>query len=89
VLNELSVFLESQVATRVRIESHTDSGVDETANQLLTQQQAEVVVTYLAQQGLDRARMEIVGYGSRMPIDTNRTPDGRTRNRRIEIYVIP
>ncbi len=89
VLNELSVFLESQVATRVRIESHTDAGVDETANQLLTQQQAEVVVAYLVEQGIDRTRMEIVGYGSRMPIDTNRTPDGRTRNRRIEIYVIP
>jgi outer membrane protein OmpA-like peptidoglycan-associated protein len=89
VLNELSVFLESQVATRVRIESHTDSGVDETANQLLTQQQAEVVVVYLVEQGIGRTRMEIVGYGSRMPIDTNRTPEGRTRNRRIEIYVIP
>ncbi len=89
VLNELSVFLESQVSMRVRIEAHTDSGVDEAGNQLMTQMQAQVVVDYLAEQGIDRARMEVVGYGSRMPIDTNRTPEGRTRNRRIEIYVIP
>lgn len=89
VLNELSVFLDSQAGMRVRIEAHTDSGVDEAGNQLLTQMQAEKIVDYLAEQGIDRIRMEVVGYGSRMPIDTNRTPEGRTRNRRIEIYVIP
>ena len=89
VLNELSVFLDSEGVMRVRIESHTEATGDEAANQLLTEQQAQIVVDYLVQQGVARNRMEVVGYGSRMPIDSNRTPEGRQRNRRIEIYVIP
>ncbi len=89
VLNELSVLLDSHATMRVRIEAHTDAGGDSAGNDLLTAQQAQLITEYLVEQGIDRDRMEVIGYGARMPIDTNRTPDGRQRNRRIEIYVIP
>ncbi len=88
VLSELSVLLESHADTRIRIEAHTDNTLDDASAKTLTEQQASVVLEYLANQGVDRARMEAVGFGSTMPIDTNRTPEGRANNCRIEIYII-
>jgi outer membrane protein OmpA-like peptidoglycan-associated protein len=88
VLSELSVLMESHADKHIRIEAHTDNALDDAGAKTLTVQQANVVLEYLANQGVNRARMEAVGFGSSMPIDTNRTPEGRAANCRIEIYVI-
>jgi outer membrane protein OmpA-like peptidoglycan-associated protein len=39
--------------------------------------------------GVARARMGIRGYGESQPIASNETEDGRSRNRRVEIKVVP
>ncbi len=88
VLSELSVLLESQTSSRIRIESHYDNSLDDATAKTLTQQRATVLKEYLSKQGIDAARLEAVGFGSTMPIDTNRTPEGRAANARIEIYII-
>ncbi len=88
VLSELSVLLESRPTMRIRIEAHTDSNGDAATNQTLTVEQSRSVRDYLAAQGVDPSRMEAVGYGATMPIDTNRTPEGRAANQRIEIYIV-
>jgi len=88
VLSELSVLLDSRKEMRVRVEAHTDSSGDTATNQALTGEQAKAVLNYLNAQGVSPDRMEAVGYGSTMPIDTNRTPEGRAANQRIEIYII-
>ena len=44
----------------------------------------EAVRSYLVKKGVDPARMTAVGYGEEMPIDTNRTSEGRANNRRVE-----
>ncbi len=88
VLSELSVYLDAYAGIRIRIETHTDSTGDEGQNQTLTVEQAGAIRDYLASQGVSLDRMETQGYGSRIPIDTNRTESGRAGNRRVEIYII-
>lgn len=53
----------------------------------LTQGHADAVRTYLIGQGVEDGRLGAVGYGSDMPIDTNRTEDGRRANTRVELIV--
>lgn len=70
-----------------RIEGHTDSEGGAETNRLLSQRRADAVVRFLTHQGIDRARLEGIGYGEDRPIDTNRTAPGRARNRRVEFNV--
>ena len=77
---------------RVVIEGHTDDR-DPTGecgrriknNTELSIQRAKSVKEWLISQGIDPARMETIGYGESRPVDTNLTPEGRAKNRRIEI----
>ena len=71
----------------VRIEGHTDSLGDDAANQQLSERRATAVRDALLARGVDAARVEAVGYGETRPIADNATPDGRQKNRRIEIVL--
>ena len=42
---------------------------------------------YLAGHGVDRLRMEAIGFGPKRPIADNRTNVGREENRRVEFYI--
>ena len=42
----------------------------------------------LESKGVDRSRLTSVGHGETKPIDTNRTPEGRQRNRRVEFHIV-
>jgi outer membrane protein OmpA-like peptidoglycan-associated protein len=71
----------------VRIEGHTDSLGDETANQQLSERRANAVRDAVLARGVDAARVEAVGYGETRPIADNSTPSGRQKNRRIELVL--
>jgi len=43
---------------------------------------------YLAKKGIHRAKLSYKGYGLKRPIATNRTPEGRAKNRRVELKPI-
>lgn len=75
---------------RVVIEGHTDSyGADE-SNLTLSEQRAEAVRQYLlAQMGLPPDQVMAVGYGETRPVANNETPQGRARNRRIDVRIVP
>jgi outer membrane protein OmpA-like peptidoglycan-associated protein len=53
----------------------------------LSQRRADAVANYLAEQGVDRARLTAHGYGPDRPSGDNTTPAGQAQNRRIEFYV--
>jgi uncharacterized repeat protein (TIGR01451 family) len=72
------------------VEGHTDSRPIRTkqfpSNLELSQARAASIVEMLASRfGIDRGRMEFVGFGEHRPIATNLTAEGRQKNRRVEM----
>lgn len=71
----------------VRIEGHADStGLDD-YNMKLSIRRAKSVQRYLEATGIAAERMEIAGFGERVPLATNATREGRAMNRRVEFVV--
>jgi adhesin transport system outer membrane protein len=67
---------------------HTDSVGSDTYNQRLSLRRAEAVKAYLVSVGIDRQRIRVEGKGESQPVADNATPEGRAKNRRVEIEVI-
>ena len=75
-------------ALRVQVGGHTDSISSDAYNLRLSRERAESVVDYLVGMGIDRDRLEPVGYGERRPLASNGTETGRALNRRVEFTVL-
>jgi outer membrane protein OmpA-like peptidoglycan-associated protein len=72
------------------IEGHTDSTGSEDRNQHLSQRRAESVRAYLVANGtLPQEKIIAVGYGSKRPLASNKTAEGRAINRRIDVIIRP
>lgn len=69
------------------INGHTDNQGDEAKNLKLSDDRANAVRLYLIKKGVSPTRLESHGYGQTQPIDTNDSPEGRARNRRVEFKV--
>lgn len=69
----------------IKISGYTDDTGDATRNLALSREQAQKIADYLWRKGLDGRMVYTQGYGSRLPIATNTTPEGRATNRRIQI----
>jgi outer membrane protein OmpA-like peptidoglycan-associated protein len=72
---------------RVRIIGHTDSTGTDAINNPLSVDRAQSVRDYLAARGVSPTRIETSGEGSRHPIASNDSADGRAKNRRVEILL--
>ncbi|XXT19135.1 kelch repeat-containing protein [Sorangium sp. So ce429] len=90
ILHEIVRLLEANPnITLLRIEGHTDNIGDPIYNQLLSHQRAAAVRDYLVNQGrVNPARLTSQGLGSAKPLTTNDTPDGRAKNRRVELHIV-
>ncbi|MBJ6761863.1 OmpA family protein [Myxococcaceae bacterium JPH2] len=73
---------------KVRIEGHTDSMGNDTANLKLSQKRADAVMAQLLRRGIDPGRAEAVGFGETKPIAPNNTKAGRAQNRRTEFNIV-
>lgn len=71
--------------SRWRIEGHTDNVGSEEGNIKMSQMRAESVLNYFVSRGIPQVRFEVVGVGSKQPVADNATPEGRAKNRRVEI----
>lgn len=71
----------------ISVEGHADARGRAEYNVRLSLQRAETVRDELANGGLDRERMRVVGHGESQPIADNETEDGRAQNRRVEIVI--
>lgn len=78
-------------ACAVLIEGHTDDIGSDEVNKRLSLQRAQFVADYLQSLGVDKNRLNVKGYGEERPLapDSNKTPEGRRKNRRVEITVMP
>lgn len=72
----------------VEIQGHTDSTGSDAGNQQLGLQRAEAVRLHLSRAGLPLARMATISYGASAPLADNRTRDGRSMNRRVQLIVM-
>ena len=66
---------------------HADDTGTPKANLRLSEKRAKAVVAYLVQQGVKASRLRAFGYGDTHPLSTDRSDEGRARNRRVEIRV--
>jgi len=68
----------------LKLAGHTDNTGSMQLNLRLSKQRAEAVKAYLVGQGANASRIEATGYGPNQPIASNKTADGRQKNRRVE-----
>lgn len=89
VLNSVGVVLKKYDKTLVDVVGHTDSVGSDADNQLLSQNRATNVASYLASTGVDSRRFLVQGFGEIRPVASNDNEQGRALNRRVEIQISP
>lgn len=72
----------------LEIQGHTDSSGAAVYNYKLGEERAEAVRRYLSKQGIALNRMSTISYGKDEPVDSNKTRDGRAKNRRVVVIVL-
>lgn len=72
----------------LEIQGHTDATGPDALNVSLGLRRAEVVKLFLNQQGIALNRMSTISYGKILPVDSNKTANGRASNRRVVIVVL-
>ncbi len=88
VLKEIAGFLKSNPGIVVEIGGHTNSLCDDEFCNWLSRERAKSVAEFIVAQGVEGDRVYFRGYGKSRPIASNRTPDGRIRNQRVEIKIL-
>ncbi len=81
-------FMRKYPSTSAVIEGHTDNVGRETVNVKLSHRRAANIKAYLVETfGIDGSRMKAVGYDYQKPIASNKTAEGRQKNRRVETRI--
>jgi len=88
-LDKISKILNHYGKTELVLVGHTDNTGSEAFNQKLSERRANAVKSYLLNKNVISQRLSAHGKGELLPIASHSTAQGRTSNRRIEIYVVP
>jgi len=75
-------------AYMVLVVGHTDSSGPASYNDALSLRRAQSVADYLVSTGANEDAIRVIGRGSREPIASNETREGRAQNRRVDILVV-
>ena len=86
VLKNLAIVLKEADIKAFEVDGHTDSDASDEHNQVLSENRANAVKNFLTSQGIT-AEITIKGYGKTRPIASNDTPEGKQKNRRVEIVI--
>jgi outer membrane protein OmpA-like peptidoglycan-associated protein len=86
-LAKISGILLAHPGLMLQIEGYTDSTGSDALNMELSGMRADGVRDYLAQQGVPASSMTAQGFGKAQPVASNDTPEGRQKNRRVELVV--
>lgn len=79
--------LKNTPETDVAINGHTDNTGSRSTNEKLSLQRAQAVADFLAANGIPAERTTVAGFAYDQPIADNSTAEGRTQNRRVEIFI--
>ncbi len=85
VLDGVATALGDFPQVRVEVQGHTDNVGPANVNMKLSQARAQSVADYLVAKGIDKARLDVKGYGGSKPIAPNNTSAGKRKNRRVEL----
>ena len=88
-LDQVATSLQQYPSSLVDVYGHTDSTGSDAFNQTLSENRARTVANYLVSRGVGAARVRSQGFGETMPVASNDTVDGRAKNRRVEIKIVP
>jgi OOP family OmpA-OmpF porin len=86
-LNVVAQILQADSSLFLKIRGYTDNVGNSKTNQILSENRAKSVISYLILKGISTHRLTAEGFGQLKPIDSNSTPLGRAKNRRVEIEV--
>lgn len=90
LLTKLAGILQEYPDTNVLVVGHTDSVGSSTYNMTLSEKRAYAVTNYFIQnKGLNSSRFTTSWFGESQPIADNTTANGRSKNRRVNIAIVP
>jgi len=82
-------FIKKYPNAKIRLEGHTDSVGTDSYNMGLSQRRAAATKKYFVEEGnISSKRISTVGHGESRPIASNKTEEGRAKNRRVEILIL-
>ena len=84
-LGSVLALARTDTTRRLLIEGFTDGDGDPTLNQQLSEARAQSVAQWLIDQGIDPARISVVGHGAANAISPNDTPEHKALNRRVVV----
>jgi len=87
-MKQIVLFLKSCSKNMVTVRGHTDSTGSVIGNLMLSRERANYVYQYLVNGGIDPKRLTYEGMGTSQFIADNKTEEGRSKNRRVEIIVL-
>ena len=82
---EIVRWMKEHSGERIIVEGHTDSIGGRDFNLNLSLRRAQSVKNFLVSQGVRASLISIDGYGYSRPVASNNSPEGRQRNRRVEV----
>lgn len=87
-LDAIKEIMKNYPNAKFEIGGHTDSSGSAKLNQKLSEDRAKVVMDKLIEKGVNPANLTSKGFGSSVPVSSNKTAAGRSDNRRTEIKLI-
>lgn len=86
-LDDISNVLNQYPYTEIFIEGHADSSGNQLNNKKLSELRAKTVALFFKSNGVVTERLAIAGYGATRPVESNVTPEGRRKNRRVVVKI--
>jgi outer membrane protein OmpA-like peptidoglycan-associated protein len=87
-LKQMIKMVKSHSDLRIKITGHTDSDGSDKYNEKLSQKRAKALIQFFEENGLEKSRVVIDFKGEKQPADTNKTNEGKKRNRRVDFTFI-
>lgn len=91
-LDDIAQMIQEALATNeytITVEGHTASVGKPNGEMNLSIERAQAIIDALVERGIPRELFSYQGYGGTKPIGDNSTDEGRARNRRVEIILLP
>jgi OmpA-OmpF porin, OOP family len=87
-LDRVVKFLQDNDNISIEVSGHTDNVGGDKYNMQLSEKRARAVYKYFEEKGIAKERVDVKAFGKTKPVDTNKTPEGRSKNRRVEFKIL-